>query len=301
MTIRVKKEDDGKRIDSILCEVFPDYSRSHILRMIKAERIVLNNTVTKIRSLVSENDSIEILPETEKRKGERGDFQEPRIVHETQEYIILSKPPGLVVHPAHKHHGYTLVEYLIERFPEIQKIGENPLRPGIVHRLDKDASGLMVVARTQDMFDILKRQFKLHEVQKEYRILTYGTVTPLEGDISFPIARSKRRSGLFVRSIEGRSAITRYRVERYIKKYSLIHVFPETGRTHQIRVHFFSCGHPLVGDQLYRNKKIKEVAGARLMLHATSLKFKDEKGVVQHYSSEPDGDFLAIIKHCEKS
>ena len=208
----------------------------------------------------------------------------------------------MIAHPTERQSSGTVVDFLLKKYPKIKGVGDDPLRPGIVHRLDKDASGIMVAAKTQSAFDILKRQFFLREVKKQYLILVYGKVTPNEGVITLPISRSTQKRTRFAAGTKGgRAAETEYWVERHIRAYyTLVRVEPKTGRTHQIRVHFLSKGYPVIGDVLYRSRNIKKPLSVRLMLHAEFLGFKDVSGTWQEYTCPPGEDFLKIIKQIER-
>ena len=198
-------------------------------------------------------------------------YFEPQIVYEDADIIVVNKPSGLMVHPVKvnskrridedRSHQTTLVDWLVKRYPEIKTVGDEPtLRPGIVHRLDKDTSGVMIVARTQASFEYIKSLFQNHAIKKTYEAVVFGIPKNDHGIIDAPIGI---KNGTLKRSIHvskmAKDAITEYRI---LKKYempegmfSLLEVKPQTGRTHQIRVHLASIGHPIVGDKLYGKKK----------------------------------------------
>ncbi|MBI4253042.1 RluA family pseudouridine synthase [Candidatus Uhrbacteria bacterium] len=315
--LRIRNEEIGKRLDLFLTKKLQEYSRSQIQKMVKEGVITVNERKVAPHHFLKEGDSIEMRSGTGHNQELRIKNQavvtgpdpifSPRIITETPDYIILDKPAGMVVHQSEamlrRSHGEgeppTLADWILEKYPEIRKVGDDPLRPGIVHRLDKDASGIMVVARTNESFDSLVRQFKLRQVVKRYRIVTFGRVIPKEGTIDVPISRSKTNYTKQAAGSHGtRSALTRYHVEEYLKKYSLVRVMPETGRTHQIRVHFFSKGNPIVGDMIYTpRKKGGKIApkpfreGGRLMLHAEHLAFRDLSGEAREYTVLPGEDF----------
>jgi len=226
----------------------------------------------------------------------------PQIIFEDKNYLIINKPAGLAVHGGGNITEPTLADWLLASYPNIKKIGDDPARPGIVHRLDKDVSGLLAVAKTQIAFNNLKDQFKEREINKEYIALVYGSVANDDGEINFPIKRSQagfkmaalplKTADLLTRrnpksrdqgNIEGlfksRDAITEFKILKKFINYTLLRVKIKTGRTHQIRVHFFAYGHPLVGDNLYCTKKTKEknkkIKLGRVFLVATHLSFRD--------------------------
>ncbi len=232
----------------------------------------------------------------------------PKIIYEDDDLVIINKPAGLLVHPRldiDKETEPTLVDWLIKKYPKIKKVGDQPasrsaasatclpagrfgsvapansagrpkLRPGIVHRLDKDASGVMVVAKNQAAFEALKKQFHDRQVIKEYVALTYGQIKADCANIEFPIGRAREGGKMAARAkeTEGKPSITAIEVTNRFPNCTLIKAFPKTGRTHQIRVHLFALGNPLVGDQLYKSKKFKPIPTGRLMLHSHKLTIK---------------------------
>ncbi|MFA6474290.1 MAG: RluA family pseudouridine synthase [Patescibacteria group bacterium] len=206
---------------------------------------------------------------------------EPHIISETPDYLILDKPSGLLVHAAPQHpEADTLVDWLQTKYPEIQGVGEDPERPGIVHRLDRDVSGVMVVARTQMMFDHLKKQFQNHEVEKKYLALVHGVPGKPDGTISFPLGRSRRNAGRMASQPKPtdhtRDAVTHYAVKEQFTHLSLLEVTIETGRTNQIRAHLLAFGLPIVGDTVYASRWVKQkVAFDRPFLHSWKLGFAD--------------------------
>lgn len=216
-----------------------------------------------------------------------------RVIAEDKNFLVIDKPAGLLVHPIPKHCEGTLVNALLARAPEIAKVGENPLRPGIVHRLDKDVSGAMVVAKTQEMFIHLKKQFAGRLIKKEYLAWVYGAPSKPTGEITFSLGKTKK--GLMAarpRGGEGKEALTQYEVIKTIdKRFALLKLRILTGRTHQIRAHLKAIGHPVVGDPLYTIKRIKKTAAPQLMLHAATLGFTDLNGQWREFNSPPPKEF----------
>jgi len=198
---------------------------------------------------------------------------EPQVVYEDENLLFINKPSGLIVHPT-KYNEPSLIDWLIKKYPEIKTVGDKPeIRPGIVHRLDKDASGLMVIAKNQKSFEYLKNLFKNHQVQKKYLAWVLGEVNQ-NGIIDKPIGIKSKTIRRSVHSPKfSKSAITKYKVLKIIKinnqKFSLLEVSPQTGRTHQIRIHLNSINHPIVGDKLYGPKNPAQ----KLYLFAKSLEF----------------------------
>jgi len=202
------------------------------------------------------------------------------VVYEDDNFVAINKPAGLLVHKTTHSKELTLVDFLLERYPEIKKVGDEPnLRPGIVHRLDKDTSGIIIVARKQAFFDYFKNLLQKHEVEKNYLVLVHGKVKPKSGCIKKPIGF---KSGTVVRTVypnKGKffkEAITYYKVLKYFRYkdlyFSLLNLSPKTGRTHQLRVHLASLGYPVVGDQVY-SKRENPWSLKRQFLHAQSLEF----------------------------
>ncbi|MFZ4632099.1 MAG: RluA family pseudouridine synthase [Patescibacteria group bacterium] len=250
----------------------------------------------------------------------------PEIIFETSDYLVINKPAGLAVHGGGNIKEETLADLLLERYPEIKDVGDDPIRPGLVHRLDKEVSGLMVIAKNNKAFLHLKNQFKDRDINKEYTALVHGKMINESGEINFPIKRSSdgykmaamplNTSDLLSRrkptdrdqgNLEGlfksRDAITQYSVLKRFINYTLLQVKIKTGRTHQIRVHFYALGHPLLGDNLYFNKKSKvqnkKVNFGRIFLYANKLSFKDLDGETQDFSLEmPEAlnDFIKNLK-----
>lgn len=213
---------------------------------------------------------------------------EPKIIFEDKNILVVEKPAGLEVASEIKKDEPTIVDWLIKKYPSVAKVGPDPARPGIVHRLDKNASGLLVIAKTEAAFELLLQQFKERTIKKEYLVLVEGVLTQDEGTIEFPIARAKsgRFAALPLGSEVGRIAITEYEVIKRFKKFTLLLARIKTGRTHQIRVHFFALGYPVVGDKLYRPRKTKEPLLPRLFLHASKISFDDLDGEQKGFKSE---------------
>lgn len=228
------------------------------------------------------------------------------IIKKTKNYIVLNKPAGLMVHKAPNREDKTLVDFLIKKYPKIKGVGEDEIRPGIVHRLDKEVSGLMVVALNQESFLNLKQQFKNRTIEKYYTALVYGNLEKDEDVIDFPIKRSSKGfkmaavpNSFFSEKDTTREAITKFEVLKRFTNFSLVKIKLETGRTHQIRVHFFAINHPLVGDKLYLNKKMstknKKIILDRIFLVSNKLSFTDLKGEKQTFEINIPKNLQEII------
>jgi 23S rRNA pseudouridine1911/1915/1917 synthase len=305
MKITIKTTDKLERIDKLIAEKFPKLSRSFIQKEIKKGNILVNKKEINPRYKVLVGDIVDIKnidqPKPDISPNNKVKF---KIIEEDKNFIVIDKPAGLITHPSDSVHEPTLVNGLLAKFPEIEKVGEDKLRPGIVHRLDRDVSGLMVIAREQKMFEYLKKQFQERTITKQYIALVHGLVTEEEeGVIDTPIGRSVSKSGKMAAHTEefdgDKQAKTEYKVIERIKNYTLILATIHTGRTHQIRVHLNSIEHPVVGDTLYTNKRINTKHAAslgRLFLHATILGFNDLSDKKKEYESKLPKDLKDFLK-----
>jgi 23S rRNA pseudouridine1911/1915/1917 synthase len=243
------------------------------------------------------------------------------IIFDDDDILVINKPAGLIVHEAESHDEKTLADYLLSVYPQLAGVGEEDNRPGIVHRLDKDASGLMVVAKNNTAFKHLKAQFKTRRVKKEYIALAYGKLSKDEGEIIFPIIRAKsghkmaalpvkvrsdkeklsnRDQGNLDARGKAREASTKFIVEKRWPHFTLLQVKIKTGRTHQIRVHLAAYGHPLLGDNLYGTPKTKvknkKISLGRIFLMAQKLSFRDLKGEKREFQIELDPILQEFLK-----
>ena len=227
------------------------------------------------------------------------------IIYEDKDIVVLNKQAGISVHPSENEPNKTLVNALIAKYLEIKNIGEDPLRPGIVHRLDKDTSGLLVVAKNQKTFEFLKKQWQDGQVVKKYLALVSGCLNKEKGEIKSELTRSSKdfRKRMVVRpekqkdkEIKGKLAVTEYKVIKKYKDFSLIEVYPKTGRTHQIRVHMASLGHPVAGDKIYGKSKEKPEGLTRQFLHAFYLKFSLSAGPLVFEADLPSDLEQVLVK-----
>lgn len=220
-----------------------------------------------------------------------------QLVAATDEFVVVNKPSGMLTHPVdEKEDSTALTHWLVQQFPEIARVGDEPaLRPGLVHRLDREASGLLVVARTQKSFENLKRQFIERTIEKEYLALVHGRVVRDHGEINFSIGRGRdgRMAARPSDDEDSREARTEFFVERRFTNATLLRVRIHSGRTHQIRVHLFAIQHPVVGDPLYAPRKIAKSfpPAPRLFLHATHLSFVDTRGERQTFDAPMPPEF----------
>ena len=266
-TIIIESSDVGRRLDAVVSLHLPGCSRSLAATLISGHEILVDEQPKKPAYRTKFGDRIEgRLP-----APELVDFKpEPiplNILYQDSHIIVINKQPGLVVHPAAGHASGTLVNALLYHCPDLGAIG-GEIRPGIVHRLDKDTTGTMVVAKHAAAQEELARQFKDREVQKTYLALVYGDVQPETGEISLPIGRHPvDRKRMSTATRKGRDAKTIWHVQQRLNGITLLALDLETGRTHQIRVHCASIGHALVGDPVYRPRKLLRNIGQSLSHH----------------------------------
>ena len=271
--IKINEKDVGKRIDSLIPNIESEISRSMVQKLIAENNIKVNNEKTKSSYKLKLNDEIEInIPEAKEIDLKAQDIPLD-IIYEDKDIIVINKPKGMVVHPANGNPDGTLVNAIMAICKDsLSGIG-GEIRPGIVHRLDKDTSGLLIVAKNDKAHVNMSEQIKNHEVKKTYIALVRGVVKENEATINMPIARSKKDRKKMDVDKNGKEAITHFKVlGRYKNKYTLLKINLETGRTHQIRVHLSYIGYPIIGDEVYSNGKNEwDVKGQ--CLHAWKLEF----------------------------
>lgn len=271
----VEKEEENIRIDRYLSEKSKDFSRVAIQRWIEEEKVLVNGKKIKPSYKVQENDKISIEEEKPKEIELKAQEIPLEIIYEDNDIIVVNKPKGLVVHPANGNPDGTLVNAIMAICKDsLSGIG-GEIRPGIVHRLDKDTSGVLIIAKNDKAHINLSEQIKNHEVEKTYWALVRGIVKENEATIKMPIGRSTKDRKKMAVTKNGKEAITHFKVlERYVQdNCTLLEVKIETGRTHQIRVHLSQIGYPIIGDTTYSNGKNKWGIEGQC-LHAKSLKFK---------------------------
>ena len=273
MNIKVNEENVGKRIDSFIPMVQEDISRSMVQKLIEQKNIKVNGKETKHSYKLKLNDEIEIFVPEAKEINLKAQDIPLNVIYEDNDIIVINKPKGMVVHPANGNPDGTLVNAVMNKCKDsLSGIG-GEIRPGIVHRLDKDTSGAIIVAKNDKAHIALSEQLKNHEVKKTYLALVRGIITENEATINMPIARSKKDRKKMDVDKNGKEAITHFKVlGRYKNKYTLLQINLETGRTHQIRVHLSHIGYPIIGDEVYSNGKNEwNVIGQ--CLHAWKLEF----------------------------
>ena len=276
MILTADSADSGKRLDSFVQEKLPKFSRSRIQAWIKEGLVVVDGEKPKASLLLRGHESISVEPaELEPLKAKAEDIALV-VLYEDEDVIVVDKPAGMVVHAGAGHNTGTLVNALMHRFSTLSSVNGD-VRPGIVHRLDRETSGVLVVARTDAAHQSLAQQFHDREVEKVYWALAHGRMEQREGTITAPITRDPiRRTRMTTKLGRGRTALTHYRVLEQFEFFSYLEVKIGTGRTHQIRVHLSSLRHPVFGDRLYgAPAAIPGVATLdRFFLHARSLQFR---------------------------
>lgn len=301
MNIKINEENVGKRIDSFIPLVQKEISRSMVQKLIEQKNIKVNGKDTKHSYKLKLNDEIEITIPQAKEIDLKAQDIPLNVIYEDNDIIVINKPKGMVVHPANGNPDGTLVNAVMNLCKDsLSGIG-GEIRPGIVHRLDKDTSGAIIVAKNDKAHIALSEQLKNHEVKKTYLALVRGIIKENEATINMPIARSKKDRKKMDVDKDGKEAITHFKVlGRYKNKYTLLQINLETGRTHQIRVHLSHIGYPIIGDEVYSNGKNEwNVSGQ--CLHAWKLEFKHPiTGKEISLEAEIPEYFKKIIKELEE-
>ena len=277
--IEFQIEESKVRLDKLLAEQVPELSRSAAQRLITAGRVTVDGEIAKPSHKVRQGEEVVALLPAEESAEPLPEQIPLDIVYEDKALLVVNKPAGMVVHPAPGHPAGTLVNAVLAYCPELAASDDD--RPGIVHRLDRDTSGLILIAKSDKARRALQRQFKERQVHKAYLALLDGHLQPAWGRVEAPVGRDPHHRQRMTVLAGGREAVTEYHVlEQFAHQvgpaagdYTLIEAQPLTGRTHQIRVHFASIGHPVVGDQVYGRRKTG-LPVPRQFLHARRLGFK---------------------------
>lgn len=296
----VEIEQVGKRLDLFVISVIKDLSRMNAKRLIEDGNVQVNSKNSKVSYKVQNGDIIEIhIPEA-KQLDLKAQEIPIEVVYEDSDIIVVNKPKGLVVHPANGNWDGTLVNAIMAICKDsLSGIG-GEVRPGIVHRLDKDTSGLLIIAKNDKAHINMSNEIKNREVKKVYIALVRGIVAENEATINMPIGRSNKDRKKMAVVKNGKEAITHFKVIKRFDKYTLLDVKIDTGRTHQIRVHLSEIGHPVVGDEIYSNGK-NEFGVHGQLLHAKSLDFKHPiTGKDMHLEAELPEEFKNILKKLEE-
>lgn len=272
--IRLVADSSGERLDRYLGSHLPEYSRTYFQKLISEGQVTVNGWAAKAGQRLSAGEQIVVTGPPTPPSLLTPEPIPLEVIYQDDDLLVLNKLAGMVTHPAPGWPGHTLLNALLAYLPNLPNTVGGVLRPGIVHRLDKDTSGVMVVAKNTAAHTALMRQFKDHTVNRVYLVLVNGHLEPQEGVIEADIGRDPRHRQRMAVVLMGRPARTRYRVISYPEGYSLLEVRPETGRTHQIRVHLAAIGYPVVGDVNYG---VKSEYLSRHFVHAVSLGFRMPK------------------------
>jgi 23S rRNA pseudouridine1911/1915/1917 synthase len=262
-------DSPGVRLDKFVGDRCPEMSRTHAQKLIIAGSITVNGRQVKPGFTLSPGDKVHIVIPPESPPSLASEPIPLKIVYEDADLLVIDKPAGLPVHPAPGHPAHTLVNAVLARLPALAE-SDASLRPGIVHRLDKDTSGLIIVAKNRLAHENLSDQFKSRSVSKTYMVLVRGKLTPESGIIEAAIGRDPRNRQRMAVVEKGREARTEYRVLKYLGGFTLLEIRPKTGRTHQIRVHLAAIGFPVLGDATYG---VTSPRLSRQFLHASRLGF----------------------------
>ncbi len=312
-SVHVSEDGRDQRIDIFLASQVEDLTRSRVQELIRQRLVEVNGAPVKASHRLKTGDRIDLVVPAPRPCTLEPEPVEFSVIHEDGSLLVIDKPPGVVIHPAPGHFTGTLVHGLLRHCRDLSGVG-GVLRPGIVHRLDKDTSGLMVVAKNDRVHGLLSWQFKSGAVRKRYLALAHGLFQKKEGKIDLPIARHPvRRKEMAVSTSGGKAAITFWeRIEELGGRFTLLSVRPRTGRTHQIRVHLSHIGHPIVGDPVYGFKRgwwrrqfdgregpLPEIP--RQMLHAESLGFDHpETGRFCEFHAPVPADMERCIEELKK-
>ncbi len=298
----IYNKNTPERIDKFVSSKFPDFSRRFFQNAIKNGLVLVNNQTISSNHKLKNGDKIEINIEEVGNRNELSVKAEQNIpfeiIFEHQDFLIINKPSGISVHLSENEKSGTLANGLIEKFPEIKTVGENFLRPGIVHRLDKETSGILIVVKNQKSFEYFKKLFQTREIQKTYLAWVWGKLKHKKGEINAYIGKSNQNptkqavSHNPAKLINPKNALTYYQVIQEFEDKSLIKLQPKTGRKHQLRLHLHSLGHPILGDKKYFNKIIKKsnLQYSRHLLHAQEIEFKFSDNKKYHFEASSPKD-----------
>lgn len=294
LTAEIPQTLQGLRLDQALAKLFPEYSRARLQQWIKAEVVLVNNAPAKTRMKVQGGEQVVIDTELQEQHDWQAEEIALDIIHHDNSIIVINKPPGLVVHPAPGNEQGTLVNALLYQFPELQALP----RAGIVHRLDKDTSGVMVVAKSLEAHTSLVQQLSARTMKREYTAVVCGVMTA-GGTVEAEIGRHPKQRTRMAVVHDGKPAVTHYRVQQRFQAHTWINLQLETGRTHQIRVHMAHIHYPILGDPVY-GKRLQLPKGANENLITTLREFKRQalhaqQLTLQHPKTDKSCSFKAPI------
>lgn len=291
--------EGGVRLDQFLAVRLAGHlSRSQVKKLIEAGEVETGGRAVKSAHYpVKPGETIRVEREGSREEETRAEAIPLDIVYEDQDLLVVNKPPGMVVHPAHGNRTHTLVNALLYHVRSLSQVG-GPVRAGLVHRLDKDTSGLLVVAKTDAAHFFLSRQFREHTIDRTYEAVVRGIVQHDEGEINEPVGRAfLNRKKVVVRPSGGKEAVTYFRVRKRFERATWLEIKPRTGRTHQIRVHLAHLGHPVLGDAFYG---VKTVGIDRQALHASEIGFVHPRSKEKvHFKAPLPEDLKELILRLE--
>jgi 23S rRNA pseudouridine1911/1915/1917 synthase len=281
------------RLDKYLAKEYPELSRSHLQKLIEHGYIKVNGCGARASQKLNVGDEIHVSLPPPAQVSLVAEPVPLDVVYEDDDLLLIDKPAGLVVHPSPGHTAHTLVNALLAHCPDLANFGD-AMRPGIVHRLDRDTSGLMIVAKNSAAQQYLINQFRARSVSKGYLVLVKGKLTPSQGIIDASVGRDPSNRKRMAVTSGGRQARTRYKVKEYLGDYTLLEVVTETGRTHQIRVHLSAIGYPVVGDPVYG---IRSAYVKRQFVHAYRLGFHlPASGEYREFTCELPSDLKQAVR-----
>ena len=290
--------EDHVRIDKYLAEACPDLSRSYIQKLLKSGQVLVNGSLIKSSYVVAADDHIEVdVPEAVEPEIE-AEPMDLDILYEDRDIILVNKPKGMVVHPAAGHYSHTLVNGLMYHCKDQLSGINGVMRPGIVHRIDMDTTGVLIVCKNDMAHNSIAAQLKEHSITRRYQAIVHGVLKEDEGTVDAPIGRHQtERKKMCINYNNGRNAITHYQVLRRFEQYTYVECRLETGRTHQIRVHMASIHHPLLGDTVYGPSKCPVPGLIGQTLHAGVLGIIHPRtGVYMEFTAPLPGYFEKLLK-----
>jgi len=301
--ISVNKEGAGMRLDIFLAKNL-NLPRTKVQKFILNGQILLNNKKVKPSCVTTANDLIKFSPQKNSESLEEKKIPEIFVIFENEDVLVIDKPRGVAIHPDTKYKDNTVVNWAIKHYPPIVNIGEDMTRPGIVHRLDKETSGVMILAKTQAMFEWLKKAFGDRHIKKQYLALVTGEFPENIKSIELDIGRSPNKAKQLAipsdrakqKSIKTRSAKTEFKIIKQFKNYTLLEARPLSGRTHQIRVHLSSAGHPIFGDKIYGKKQKNGLENSAMFLHSQTLSVPFPDGTSHQWSAPLPEDLEIILQ-----
>lgn len=300
----VQPDEEGQRLDVWCVSKFPGWSRAALQKNIKQGSITVNGKRVKRGQVIHKNNRIQFVFSEKSEKKDISSSVAPLpppdlpIIFENEHVVVVNKPAGVAVYAGDGQEAGTVADWFRARYPEAGIVGGDSARPGIVHRLDKDTSGVLVLAKTEQAHEQLSKQFARRHVKKEYLAMVFGVPTTDDGRITRPLGRSKRNPLRRTIDEEGRPAVTEWKLEeKFGDKFALLTVWPLTGRMHQIRAHLHFLGYPIVGDKLYTIRRQQPPVGVRRqLLHASSLSVTIPSQGRRVFSAPLPADFEGVLE-----